>query len=69
MNLPNSKMIKRYIVEWVNNNLSFTEVRYTKTATIATLNDLKKDQIDPSTIQVFVELDSGVKIHVYGNDQ
>ena len=69
MKLPNSKLIKRYIVQWVDKNLPFTEVRYTQTSTIATLNDLKKNHIDPSTIQVFVELDSGIKIHVYGNDQ
>jgi uncharacterized protein YhjY with autotransporter beta-barrel domain len=69
MKLPNSKLIKRYIVRWVDKNLPFTEVRYTQTSTIATLNDLKRNSVDPSTIQVHAELTSGFKFHVYGNDQ
>jgi hypothetical protein len=69
MKLPNSKLIKRYIIQWRQYDLDFTEVKHTQTSTIKTLNDLKQTSVDPSTIQVYAELNGGFKFHVYGNDQ
>jgi hypothetical protein len=69
MNLPNSKLIKRYIVQWRQYDLDFAEFKHSQTSAIKTLNDLKNSSVDPSTIQVYAELTNGLKFHVYGNDE
>lgn len=62
------EMITKYSVQWVEGGYGWNDSRYSQKTAINLLNDLKKNNnVDPSTIQVFVVTQSGLKVHVYGN--
>jgi hypothetical protein len=61
-------MVTKYSVQWVEGGYGWNDSRYSQKTIINLLNDLKKNpNVDPSTIQVFVVMHNGLKVHVYGN--
>ena len=61
-------MVSKYSVQWVQSGYGWNDTKYSQKTTIDLLKDLHKNiNIDSSTIQVFVVMHNGLKVHVYGN--